>query len=446
MCGANYFMIFKLLFCYLAVGTKYFSIDIEKCKKFNSIVKLLNNQKKEINSLIVLSNADLVTASADGTLHVWETSSYSLKRKLSYTYGFWSLLELTNSTFASGSLSGEILIWNTSNWDVQYKWAAHGGGVEFLIKWNNKYLISSSQDKLIKIWNPTTYGLIKTLEKHLDHVNCLLELKNGDLASCSDDKTIIIWNQDDFSVIRTLTDHSGKVDSLALLKNDDLISCDRDGLILVWDKNNFSIKHSIRVDSGVYSLLVLSNGNVITGLWDGTNKIWNSNDFSLIKSFGNKTKLSQRFALLPNGDIANGYNDGKIIIWNKFYFHNIRHVISNNMFCRLAEFLQRLNLGGTKFVSAEIFCKNIFGFIELKSKALSSDNILLFSPLDNKFSITKIFFRDLIRDLYNVLSNEIELLPSANIASKDLSRERIWVLGIVRRVMPGQLYQSKCYL
>jgi NTE family protein len=104
-----------------------------------------------------------------------------------------SLILLNDGTLASASRVGTIKMWDISTGEEIKTLKGHTDGVTSLILLNDGILASASYDKTIKLWDISTGKEIKTLKGHTDGVISLILLNDGILASASYDNTIKLW-------------------------------------------------------------------------------------------------------------------------------------------------------------------------------------------------------------------------------------------------------------
>lgn len=160
------------------------------------MLKRLEGHADMVRSLAELQNGDLVSASSDQTLKIWDLKKDTLKTTLNGHKGVVSCVTvLKNGDIASGSWDNTIKIWNATSGELKTSLTDHTNWLNTLIVLKNGDLVSGADDNSIKIWDMSEksakYGKVKaTLYGHTDWAMTLLELPNGDLVSGSADKTI----------------------------------------------------------------------------------------------------------------------------------------------------------------------------------------------------------------------------------------------------------------
>ena len=171
----------------------YMNTKYELIEKFESL------HTKEINSVLHTKNGNIITASEDSTLKVWnkERNYYTL---LGHMDSVNILIEIDNNTLCSGGSDRNIIIWNLNEKENKYILKQICKGHDFsvigLTYLNNDKLVSASNDETIKIWQRNKYGLyiIKiSIKGHKLGIAGLSSINNDTFVTYSWDKSIKIW-------------------------------------------------------------------------------------------------------------------------------------------------------------------------------------------------------------------------------------------------------------
>ena len=234
-----------------------------------------------ITSLIVLHNGNLVSASDDLTIIIW---NHTIVERILTGHNDYvlRLTLLPNTDFASASWDGEIKLW-TSNGDLKKTFKAHDSYIYSLITLQNGYLASGScGDYTIRVWDREG-NLKQALVGHTGCVFSLAQLDNGLLVSGSGDKTLRVWNIEEGKQVQIFSTNNS-IYNLAFLPNGDLINRDNDPKDLkirsVDQLSTGSQESKLTIKSGfpILSLAVYSNGDIISGS-NGTIEIWKRQQF-----------------------------------------------------------------------------------------------------------------------------------------------------------------------
>jgi WD40 repeat protein len=180
--------------------------------KTYQVIATLKDHKSSIVSLIMHGNK-LISKSADGTIHIWDSN------KAIHSYK-------QNSTSNSP-----------------------------LIIHENKLITSNYEGEII-VLDVNDLSLLQIIIRHVKRINCLT-IYDGKLISGCDDGEINVWNLEDMSLIQSIIASVGKILNLtiyenkvlSLIHNDPVQGCMYTGSALkVWE---FKSSKLVRVDKFV---------------------------------------------------------------------------------------------------------------------------------------------------------------------------------------------------
>ena len=171
----------------------YMKTKYELVESFESI------HTKEINIVLHTKNENIITASEDSTIKVWnkDRSYYTL---LEHSDSVNVLIEIDNKHLCSGGSDKNIIIWYFNEKENKYTLKQICNGHEFsvigLVYLNNDKLISASNDETLKIWQRNKYDLYInkiTIKGNKLGFAGLTNINNDILVTYSWDKSIKIW-------------------------------------------------------------------------------------------------------------------------------------------------------------------------------------------------------------------------------------------------------------
>jgi hypothetical protein len=159
--------------------------------KFDHIYETIDNLTKSLKSN--QENLDRL---------IFNLNYGTIKNKLTgHLYPIQSLILLSNGDLVSRSDDRSIVIWNTNGGYERKKLVGHTGTIYSFVALANNDLASGGADKCVIIWNTEDGYIKKKLIGHTSAISYLVELeKNGDLVSSGWDGTIIIWNKIDWNI------------------------------------------------------------------------------------------------------------------------------------------------------------------------------------------------------------------------------------------------------
>lgn len=149
-----------------------------------------------------------------------------------------SLLLLFDGRLASASQSNEIRVWNLESGQCEQILRGHTKAVNSLAILPTGKIVSASCDETIKVWD-VSKGLCQlTLIGHEHHVMCLAITPDGKIISGSADQTVKIWNISSESCELTFSDQGMFSNFLAPIGDNEIISVDWKSNIRFFNRNH----------------------------------------------------------------------------------------------------------------------------------------------------------------------------------------------------------------
>jgi WD40 repeat protein len=267
------------------------TLDYEKY--FRALGKgytLLKGHSGMIYSLIAMNNSQIITASKDTKIKIWNINTKLCIKTLEYHSDRVNcVIRLASNLIASCSDDGNINIFNAEEDYNCIKTIPLESGIRklFMLKGNlacSTFYQTAYSILVFDINN--NYNLLKVFKAHPHRISSLVTI-GEQFATGSHDDTIKIWNYNNESAcLYTLTGHENMVQTLAFDQRKWLlISGSNDKSIKVWDvRNGWHCTETINDahKDGVLSLLILTNSLFASGSYDKTIKIWNSYTFECV--------------------------------------------------------------------------------------------------------------------------------------------------------------------
>jgi len=148
-------------------------------------------------------NNDIIFASSDHNLYVYDKIGFNLKHILSGHLNsvFCSAFSGSGEYLISGSRDAQLIIWDcTKNYEQVKSLPAHMFTInDIKMSPDGRLFATAGRDKHIKIWDAANFNLLKVIdhEKFGGHINSVNKLFwsnwNNSLISCSDDRTVMVW-------------------------------------------------------------------------------------------------------------------------------------------------------------------------------------------------------------------------------------------------------------
>jgi hypothetical protein len=227
-----------------------------------------------------------------------------------------------NRCLFTASADGTIKIWDCLSLSPRGLLTGHKKAVLCLAA-SGAVLFSGSADRTIRVWDLGTQQEAKiSLRKHQNEVTSMA-IHDGRLYSASADSTILVWSTAPVSdvPVGALRGHGdGVLKLLPLPRQNRLLSGCRDSTIKAWDLDTMTEIFSF-VNPGVISSVMavsLCESMLFTSSWDNTVKVWSLGD----RGVGEPPALlrghrSPVNALAAAGDrLYSGSVDGTTKVWS----------------------------------------------------------------------------------------------------------------------------------
>ncbi|KXN70092.1 WD40 repeat-like protein [Conidiobolus coronatus NRRL 28638] len=259
-----------------------------------------SNENKDVTTLDWNSSGTcLATGSYDGQARIW-TNSGDLKFVLDkHTGPIFSLKwNKKENLLITASADNTIIVWDTTNGEMKYQLKNHTAAAMDLDWLDNSTFASCSSDKSIYVYKVGSSKPIKTFLGHTSEVNTIKwDPTKKLLASCSDDFTAKIWDMESDSPIVNLVGHDKEIYTIAWspINNENsnnssrsiLATASFDCTSRLWDATTGECLHKLQGHTEpVYSIAFSPDAKYIASAsWDHTLHIWSVEDGSIVKTY-----------------------------------------------------------------------------------------------------------------------------------------------------------------
>ena len=208
------------------------------------VVKSLNHHLKPVFDIkSVKSKKELLIASEDGTVSIWNMGSLAIIHTIKVSNDTVRCISISpdEHQVAFGCRNNDIHIYDLEDYTHVKTIKGHTMAV-FSLQYSpaGDYLVSGSRDAQVKIWDTSSFELKENIAAHLFAVNHIaFHPDQPYFATASMDKSIKIWGADDFKLYKVISrergyaSHQLSVNKLAWV-NDTLISTSDDKRIILW--------------------------------------------------------------------------------------------------------------------------------------------------------------------------------------------------------------------
>ncbi|KAI0792093.1 cell division control protein 4 [Abortiporus biennis] len=270
---------------------------------------------RSVVTCLMLSQGNIITASDDATIHVYDASNGRLIHSFEgHVGGVWAI-ERYQNVLVSGSTDRTVRVWDLEEGRCTHIFSGHTSSVRALtiIKpewidmedeehgirremWPKRPLIvTGSRDHTLRVWtlpdprSDMEYGLnaseseeyvesnpyhIFHLEGHEHAVRCLAA-KGRTLVSGSYDNTLRVWDLVTGHCAFTLRGHTDRVYAVALDHKKHLVcSSSMDGTIIGWNVLTGEQLYTLNGHTSLVGILALSPSHIVSGSADATIRVW----------------------------------------------------------------------------------------------------------------------------------------------------------------------------
>ncbi|MGI4020063.1 MAG: WD40 repeat domain-containing protein [Janthinobacterium lividum] len=209
---------------------------------------LQHHQKPIFDIQSVPEKKELLVASEDGSVSIWNLNDLSLVHSIPVSADTVRSISIStlNKQVAFGCRDNSVRIYDLEDYTQIKTLTGHTLPV-FSVAYAplGDYLVSGSRDAQLKIWDSKTFELINNIPAHLFAINSIaFHPTEPYFATASMDKTIKIWGSDDFKLYKIISREKGfathRLSINKIVWNADgsqLVSVSDDKLVIIW---NFS--------------------------------------------------------------------------------------------------------------------------------------------------------------------------------------------------------------
>jgi centriolar protein POC1 len=209
------------------------------------IIKLLKHHIKPVFDIkSVPHKNELLVASEDGTVSIWDMATFELLHTISVSNDTVRCISISTDekSVAFGCRDNQIRVYDLEDYTIIKALTGHTMAV-FSIHYSpdGNYLLSGSRDAQVKIWDSRSYELIQNIPAHLFAVNDIaFHPTKPYFATASMDKSIKLWGSDDFKLYKVISREKGypghvlSINKLVWNGDNELISVSDDKRVMIW--------------------------------------------------------------------------------------------------------------------------------------------------------------------------------------------------------------------
>ncbi len=282
------------------------------------LIRILEGHTGGVNTIVVLDETNVVSASDDGTLRVWDVASGETVRTFKgHTDQINAVALLGEMRMVSASHDRTLRLWDLATGETIRTFEGHTSFVNTVAVLDEARVVSASSDHTLRVWNVATGETIHILEGHTRTVNAVTVLDEMCVVSASSDHTLRVWNLLLGETIRTLEGHTSGVFAVAVLDERRVVSASYDSTLRVWDVALTKTLCTLEGHtSGVRTVAVLDETHVISASDDQTLRMWNVATGKTIRTLEGHTSWVRTVAVLDETHVVSGSQDSTLHVWD----------------------------------------------------------------------------------------------------------------------------------
>jgi WD40 repeat protein len=188
-----------------------------------------------VNDFAVTADGQIVSASQDGTLRVWDVqTARELLVLAGHESGVRAVALTGDGRAVSASEDGTLRVWHLATGRELALLAGHEDGVSVVAVTGGGRAVSGSDDGTLRIWDIATGTELAVLSRVAGTITTLLCTRDGRLVSLSENGTIRSWDVDKVSALAAFGEHDTTV-SIAVTDLGHVIAANRDRTLQAWD-------------------------------------------------------------------------------------------------------------------------------------------------------------------------------------------------------------------
>ncbi|OAK94516.1 putative WD-repeat protein [Phaeosphaeriaceae sp. SRC1lsM3a] len=269
-------------------------------------------------------STQLASASFDRTVKIWDVSSGACLQTLKgHTSEVNSVAFSPDSTrLVSAAADKTIKIWSAGGNACLQTLEGHSSGVNSVVfSPDSTQLASASSDRTVKIWDISSGACLQTLKGHSSEVNSVAFSPDSTrLVSAAADKTIKIWSAGGDAYLQTLEGHSSYVTSVVFSHDStQLVSASSDTTVKIWDIVSGACLQTLKGHNGSLTSVAFSHNSIwlASASWDNTVKIWDASSSMRLETFKGHSSDVKSVAFSHDlTRLASASSDNTIKIWD----------------------------------------------------------------------------------------------------------------------------------
>ncbi len=286
-----------------------------------ALLRTLTGHPHDVMNVIVTAHDRALSRSYDGTLKIWDLTSYS---ELMTMAGI-SLVAVTDDGRAiSGPIDGSFKVWDLSTYsELATLECPAKRFVSDLILTTDGCGLLLFEDGTLGGWDLSNYAELHNLSKYPPLWNKLRPFSlhialvpDGRMLVGIDDK-IHIWDLDKYEQVMVLGGDKGRLGSLTVTSDGRILCGKEAGTLEIWDLTTYSKLISIKGHRwSTTALAVTNDGRMLSGSRDGSLRLWDLETYTEVMSLVGHTDEITSIAVTNDGRALSASRDDTVKVWD----------------------------------------------------------------------------------------------------------------------------------
>jgi tricorn protease-like protein len=262
----------------------------------------------------------VASASLDGTVRVWDTSSGRQLLKLEGQTGLPLAVTPDGQRIVTGSEDGTVRVWDAVRGCELRQLKGHSSSVlSVAVTPDGQRIVTGSEDSTVRVWDAIS-GRELLCVKELSSVYSVAVSWDGTrIVTGGWGGTARIWDAVSGRKLLALNGHNARVCSIAVTRDmQRIVTGSADGTARIWDAVSGHELLKLEGHTGaVWSVAITPDGQrIVTGGDDGTARLWDAVSGWELLTLKGHTGTVYSVAVTADGQqLVTGGNDGTLKIW-----------------------------------------------------------------------------------------------------------------------------------
>jgi WD40 repeat protein len=261
---------------------------------------------------VMPNGAQALAGYGNGKLTLWDLASgsqvFTLSNGPSALHAIAIAPDGQRAFVGSRTAGAQLAVWDLSQRTLAKSIEAHPYGIASLaLSPDGRYLATGgdTRDGRVKVWDSQSFKIVKRLGNELLGITALAFSPDGKTIAAAADKSIALWDFASGSVRHKLNGHRDFVIATAFSPDGrTLLSAGMDHGARLWDASSGKLIRELSGSDFTAAEFTADNQRAITGDWAGAAKLWDLSSGAAIRPFAGQAHDLTGVRVTPGGKVA----------------------------------------------------------------------------------------------------------------------------------------------